>query len=130
MLTGPKTTVQFPVQFEELGSSLAAAFEPPPQPTAADQSPTLLPSHPLPDLSPWGPSSVLPPSSSSFFTEQPAHNEKAVPLNEWPISTELRTKCCHQFQELQPSHGRLLGDKARTFFIQSRLPNADLSAIW
>ncbi len=49
---------------------------------------------------------------------------------DWTISEELKTKCSHQFAELRPEDGRLSGDKARTFFVQSRLPNQELSQIW
>ena len=53
-----------------------------------------------------------------------------MPDAEWRVSEELRLKCRKQFVELQPTHGKLQGDQARSFFIQSRLPNTDLSAIW
>ena len=50
--------------------------------------------------------------------------------DDWAISDELRQKCKCQFAELQPENGLLLGDKAREFFIQSKLPNSELSQIW
>ena len=49
---------------------------------------------------------------------------------DWSISQELRQKCVQQFQELEPVNGRLTGDKAKEFFIRSKLPSQELSAIW
>lgn len=60
-------------------------------------------------------------------------NEEAtppIPEEEWKVSGELRMKCHKQFTDLKPMSGKLQGDQARSFFIQSRLPNTDLSAIW
>lgn len=54
----------------------------------------------------------------------------AVPADSWSISEDLHSKCVHQFNSLQPVKGLLLGDKAREFFVQSKLPNQELSAIW
>lgn len=49
---------------------------------------------------------------------------------EWNISADLHSKCVHQFDSLNPVNGVLQGDKAREFFVQSKLPNQELSAIW
>ncbi len=49
---------------------------------------------------------------------------------DWNISEELHCKCVQQFNSLQPVKGLLAGDKAKEFFIQSKLPNQELSAIW
>jgi hypothetical protein len=136
--SGPRSTIQFPVQFEESGSglSLVSAFEPKP-PQSGDPA-VLAPTHPLlptpgpPDLGAWSPAPSDPPTSEPATND--AGTEKAkeqkVPEAEWRVSVELRLKCRKQFMDLQPTHGRLQGDQARSFFIQSRLPNSDLSAIW
>lgn len=138
----------------------SAAFEPqPPLPSlpqstvdGAPQSPTnpLLPcSLPHPSLpphhpGPWNPPSSPPSDPATSLPEVAAADlspaadpgdgrtelDQKVPESEWRVSKELRLKCHRQFVELQPTHGRLQGDLARTFFVQSRLPNADLSAIW
>ena len=124
--SGPRSTVQFPVQFEESGTglSLSSAFEP--QPPRSGE--VLTPTHPAPpsDLAAWSPA---PPASSEPSTEA-STEEKKVPEAEWRVSVELRLKCRKQFLDLQPTHGRLQGDQARSFFIKSRLPNSDLSTIW
>ena len=49
---------------------------------------------------------------------------------DWNISEDLRRKCVQQFNNLKPTEGLLQGDKAREFFVQSKLPNQELSAIW
>ena len=49
---------------------------------------------------------------------------------DWTISDDLRRKCIQQFNDLKPTDGLLQGDKAREFFVQSKLPNQELSAIW
>jgi len=56
----------------------------------------------------------------------------ASPLTgeDWGISEELCSKCIQQFSDLQPVNGVLEGNKARTFFTQSKLPFQELSAIW
>ena len=54
----------------------------------------------------------------------------APPPDDWSISEELRSKCLQQFNELRPVNGLLNGDKARDFFVKSKLPNQELSAIW
>ncbi len=54
----------------------------------------------------------------------------APPPDDWSLSDDLRSKCIQRFNELQPIQGLLHGDQARTFFIQSKLPNHELSTIW
>lgn len=49
---------------------------------------------------------------------------------DWTISDTLQEKCLSQFTDLKPSRGLLQGDKAREFFLLSKLPNQELSAIW
>ena len=49
---------------------------------------------------------------------------------DWSLSEDLRVKCVQQFAELEPVQGLLQGDKAREFFVLSKLPNQELSAIW
>lgn len=49
---------------------------------------------------------------------------------ELAISEELHGKCVKQFTELTGGAGLLQGGPARNFFIQSHLPNHELSAIW
>ena len=149
--SGVKATVQFPVQFEEasIGFPLEPQAPPPclPHSTAdgAPQSPTepLFPLPLAPPLSHPGPWHTTPAAPSDPPTlelsstaekgsvAEPREGEQLrVPEAEWRVSDELRLKCHKQFEELQPSHGRLQGDEARAFFIKSRLPNADLSSIW
>lgn len=49
---------------------------------------------------------------------------------DWSVSDELHQKCIQQFDELRPENGYLSGEKARDFFIQSKLPVDELSKIW
>ena len=49
---------------------------------------------------------------------------------DWSISEDLCQKCVQQFEELEAVNGRLKGDKAKEFFIRSKLPSQELSAIW
>ena len=88
----------------------------------------------------------LPPSSGPSFTapppppSSPPHDWQPIPTatptatptsaEDWDISDDLNCKCVQQFNALQPVQGKLQGDKARQFFIQSNLPNHELSAIW
>lgn len=77
-----------------------------------------------------------------FQTPQPPHlHPFSVPSqsttlppatveDEWAISEELQQKCKRQFLDLHPESGLLHGDKARNFFLQSKLPNQELSQIW
>lgn len=83
----------------------SAAVVPPPQPASGLAPPT----------QPW-------PAPSA--QEQPSKEA------DWTISNDLRQKCVQQFNDLNPMEGRLQGDKAREFFVQSKLPNQELSAIW
>lgn len=161
LLTVLQSTVHFPVQFGEGGTTgfPVSAFEPkPPHPRLPQPlseptppSPTSPPPffpHPTHNPGPWitplpsAPLSDLPVCTLEVEGSQEVADvtpqeggqeggqDQGVPETEWRISNELRLKCKRQFVELQPTHGRLQGDQARTFFIQSRLPNADLSAIW
>lgn len=96
---------------------LAPAFNAPPPPTT----------EPLPTQ----PSSLLPQAPSS----PPATTVPVLGLGggageDWSISEDLRCKCVQQFRDLEPVKGLLQGDKAREFFVQSKLPNQELSAIW
>ena len=67
-------------------------------------------------------------------SQHPAQAPRAAPPPpteaEWAVSEELHQKCVRQFSDLQPVNGFLHGDKARDFFVQSRLPNHELSQIW
>ena len=134
---GPWTTVQFPVQFGEAGAGLllSSAFEPQPSSQTGANEASIF----LPDSAAWSPAPSAPASTATdpvaeVSSEEPvaevSSEEQTVPEAEWRVSVELRLKCRRQFLELQPTHGRLQGRKARTFFLQSRLPNSDLSAIW
>ena len=105
-----------------------------PQPPHSGDASALSPTHPLlptpgpPDLAAWSPAPSAPPSSEPATVEE--EKEQKVPEAEWRVSVELRHKCHKQFLDLHPTHGKLQGPQARSFFIQSRLPNSDLSAIW
>ena len=73
----------------------------------------------------------LPPHLHSFpVPSQSTTLPPATIEDEWAISEELQQKCRRQFLDLQPESGLLHGDKARNFFLQSRLPNQELSQIW
>ena len=69
---------------------------------------------------------LLPTQSWPAPSAQEQHSKEP----DWTISSDLRQKCIHQFNDLNPMEGRLQGDKAREFFVQSKLPNQELSAIW
>ena len=66
--------------------------------------------------------------SSQPWPTPPTQEQPREP--NWTISNDLRQKCIQQFNDLKPTEGRLQGDKARQFFVQSKLPNQELSAIW
>lgn len=66
------------------------------------------------------PSQPLPVPPSQEYVREP----------DWNISEDLRRKCVQQFNNLKPTEGLLQGDKAREFFVQSKLPNQELSTIW
>ena len=87
-----------------------------PRPLTSYQPVTALP----PPPQPFAP----PPSQLSSGTTQ------SLPDPDWSISDELQDKCVSQFKELSSSSGFLQGDKAREFFVQSKLPNQELSTIW
>lgn len=95
-------------------------FVAPPPPTTAPP-PTYCPA-------PSSPTSSSPPPGDDKPSLTPA---PPPPVTEdWSISDDLHGKCVQQFNSLEPVKGLLLGDKAREFFIQSKLPNQELSAIW
>ena len=98
-----------------------AGFTPPQQqqPSLFGQSTPVTPQQPTSSL-------VLPtqPWPASSTQEQPSKEP------DWTISNDLRQKCIQQFNDLNPMEGRLQGDKAREFFVQSKLRNQELSAIW
>lgn len=69
--------------------------------------------------------------ASPVHSAWPPQPTKDIPREpNWTISNDLRRKCIKQFNELKPTEGLLQGDKAREFFVQSKLPNQELSAIW
>ena len=134
--TGHRTTVHFPVQFSDASAHSPrgqfSLFDTQPIPSQSftgeqpPQSPTdpLLPLRNLQTVFP--PQSVPWPAAEPPRPDSPPH----VPDSEWKVSTELQLKCRKQFLELKPTNGLLQGDQARSFFIQSRLPNNELSTIW
>lgn len=118
---GRRTTVQFPVLF---GESLS--------PNSTRSSLPLLTDLPSPLREPF----PLAPQPSPLSHTQPSSDPlkpASPPLLEepdWSVSDELRDKCVSQFKQLRGSDGLLLGGKARQFFVLSKLPNQELSAIW
>ncbi len=95
------------------------SFTPPHKP---DVSPDHIPTLPPP---PQG-HSYQPTQSQPFITQTtPTVNEP-----EWSITDEMYEKCNEQFKSLQPFNGLLTGDKARDFFLKSKLPLSELSKIW
>ena len=99
----------------------STGFSPPQQqPSLFGQSTAVAP--------PQQPASSLAPPTQSW--PAPSAQEKASKDPDWTISNDLRQKCIQQFNDLNPMEGRLQGDKAREFFVQSKLPNQELSAIW
>lgn len=91
-----------------------------------------LPTNLLPPMAAAPPPSLpqeMGPTHTSTQEVGPAH-VAALPEEDWSISEDLRSKCIQQFLELEPVQGLLQGDKARKFFIQSKLPSPELSAIW
>ena len=89
------------------------------QPSLFGQSTTVAPQQPT--------SSLAPPTQS---WPAPSTQEQPTKESDWTISNDLRQKCIQQFNDLNPMEGRLQGDKAREFFVQSKLRNQELSAIW
>lgn len=104
-------------------SVLAPTFiTPPPPSTAPPTGYGPAPSPPTVAADDWaGPTPSSPMSTSPPLT---------VVAEDWDISQDLHGKCVQQFNSLEPVKGLLLGDKAREFFVQSKLPNQELSAIW
>lgn len=77
--------------------------------------------------------SPLTPSLPLFQPSPPmAHSQQIEGQDDsdWSVSDELYQKCTHQFDDLHPENGYLSGEKARDFFIQSKLPVEELSKIW
>ncbi len=105
---GRRTTIQFPVLF---GGE--TTFQP-----HTRTSVPLLPMFPI-----QSPTQSLGPLQARVPASPPLEAD-------WRVSDELRDKCTGQFQELSTSDGLLQGDKAREFFVLSKLPNQELSAIW
>ena len=88
-------------------------------------------SHP----STFGPSTDISPSSLPLMGGVPAPSQSWPPQDsssepDWTISDDLKQKCVQQFNDLCPTEGLLQGGEARQFFVQSKLPNQELSAIW
>ncbi|XP_064404583.1 ralBP1-associated Eps domain-containing protein 1-like isoform X2 [Halichondria panicea] len=104
---GRQTTVQFPVLFSGETQAHTSRASVPLLPMFPLQSPTQS----------LGPLEVRVPASPPLEAD-------------WKVSDELRDKCTSQFQELSTSDGLLQGDKAREFFVLSKLPNQELSTIW
>ena len=71
---------------------------------------------------------TAPPSSQPLPVPPPPQEYVREP--DWNISEDLQRKCVRQFNNLKPTEGLLQGDKAREFFVQSKLPNQELSTIW
>lgn len=92
----------------------------------------LPPSFTAPPPPATAPPTVPPPNHSSLSYQQSSFQDTPSPPTEeeWSISGDLQTKCMQQFKELEPVNGLLQGDKAREFFVQSKLPFQELSAIW
>jgi hypothetical protein len=98
-----------------------AGFPPPQhQPSLIGQSTAVTP--------PSQPTGSLAPLTQSWLG--PSAQEQPSKEPDWTISNDLRQKCVQQFNDLNPMEGRLQGDKAREFFVQSKLRNQELSAIW
>ena len=117
MQTNPFITAN---QFSILGPTFVA----PPPPTTAPP-PTHSPTPSSPTSTSPVPADDKPPSAAASV----AAPTRPV-AEDWSISDDLHSKCVQQFNSLEPVQGVLLGDKAREFFIQSKLPNQELSAIW
>lgn len=76
---------------------------------------------------------VLPPPPTSHIAPLPPPQPTVPEItdeSDWSVSEELYQKCTQQFYDLYPENGLLSGEKARDFFIQSRLPVDELSKIW
>ena len=106
----PAAPLTFPVSFTppqktSLESDLIPPLPPPPQ-GHTYQPPQLQPV-------------VLNPQTT------PTSNEP-----DWSMTDELYDKCNDQFKGLHPVGGLLTGDKARDFFLKSKLPLNELSKIW
>ena len=65
-----------------------------------------------------------------FPVSAPLFVDQSPDEPDWSVSDELYQKCVHQFESLWPENGYLSGEKARDFFLKSRLPVDELSKIW
>ena len=104
-----------PVNTAPLAVHTGPVFNAPPPPTTQP-----------PPVQPHPPQFQGPPSPPTA----PGGVAEGVVTEDWGISEELSCKCVQQFRDLEPVNGVLAGDKAREFFVQSKLPNQELSAIW
>ena len=95
---------------------------PPPPPSSSSSTAQVFVSQ----LPPPPPSIVSPVSDAPEPTPQPS----LTPPADLTLSDDFRQKCSNQFFDLQPDGGLLQGEKARKFFVQSRLPMDELSKIW
>ena len=59
-----------------------------------------------------------------------AQMSPSVSDSKWKISSDERKRYEQQFHTLKTSSGYLSGRDAREFFLKSKLPNSELSAIW
>jgi hypothetical protein len=125
----------------------------PPQDGGGLQTNPFLPTNQFSGLAPGfivpPPPTTTPPGLSPPMSASPTHTDAAegwvrpassppispspppvATADDWTISEDLHSKCVQQFNSLEPVKGLLLGGKAREFFVQSKLPNQELSAIW
>ena len=111
----PHAERSLPASSNSLMGDISGFPPPQQQPSLFGRSTAVAPPGLAPPTQPW-PS----PSAQEQLSKEP----------DWTISNDLRQKCMQQFNDLNPMEGRLQGDKAREFFVQSKLPNQELSAIW
>lgn len=115
--------ISFSAQFSpEKAKSGAPALLSPAQAPGFFQSPLVPLQAPPVTQAPWHPETMSPWQPEA--TPTPANDP------DWSVSDELRQKCRKQFLELKPIVGLLSGEHARQFFVQSKLPNQQLSLIW
>lgn len=115
---------------------------PPPPANNASAPSTVIPSLPPPPSSlstaqafapqpPPLPATTLTSSATSSAPDAPeAVPQASLSPPDWTFTEEFWQKCFNQFSDLQPDGGLLQGEKARKFFVQSRLPMDELSRIW
>ena len=116
----PHTGMSLPPSSNPLMGEITGFSPPLPQPSLFGQSTGVAP--------PQQPASSLAPPTQPW--PAPTGHEQPSKEPDWTISSDLRQKCIQQFNDLNPMEGRLQGDKAREFFVQSKLPNQELSVIW